>query len=204
MNAPPGSSTGRVDRAIRYRDDGMVLLRGLLGEESIGLLAAYLNLMGHIGRMHNDQNQVDEALVLYGDPLFDTVMASLVPTMCEVVGETVAPTYSFVRVYFRGQELVPHRDRPACEHSLTVHVAAATPEPWPVWFADREGVPRSFELGPGDAALYQGCELRHWREECPVDWYAQTFLHFVSAKGPFGAEVFDRRAYLGLPSERKA
>ena len=40
----------------------------------------------------------------------------------ELVGEPVFPTYSFGRVYRRGDTLPKHTDRAACEISMTVHL----------------------------------------------------------------------------------
>ena len=48
---------------------------------------------------------------------------------------------------------------------------------------------------PGDAVLYNGTEVRHWREplNCgPDQYYHQLFLHYVNADGKYCQHAFDR------------
>lgn len=197
---------------VRYRDlyarDGLVVLPRLLHSSTTTLLSSYTSVLGHLGRLVSEERQVKGSLVTYGDALFDTVMASFCPIVAEVVGRPVLPTYSFLRVYHEGQVLTPHRDRRACQHSLTLHLTAAPATAsvgagWPVDFEDLHGRHRSVALTAGDAALYQGCALRHWRAACPLEWYVQVFLHYVEASGPFADQAFDGREYLGMPSNRR-
>lgn len=186
-----------------YLSDGMSILEHLLDDQSVRLLSSYAGLLGQTGRMKVEQTQVPDSLVLYGDPMFDTVMASLIPVVSEHVGSPVVPTYSFVRLYTRGQELAPHRDRRACQHSITVHLSASSPTRWPIGITDLHQRDHEVDLRPGDGALYQGCALKHWRTACPTDWYLQAFLHFVEADGPFAEEIFDGRPNLGEPPAPK-
>jgi hypothetical protein len=181
-----------------YRRDGLVVVRGLLGPDMAGYLTTYLKVITALDRLHGDRD-VPDALSVYGDPALDALLPTLAGRVRALVGAAVVPTYSYARLYFRDQELRPHRDRPACEHSLTVHLGASAPTPWPVGFEAADGRRLEFDLGPGDAVLYRGVDLLHWRSGCPVDWYAQVFLHYVAADGPHAAEAYDRRDRLGLP-----
>jgi hypothetical protein len=52
-------------------------------------------------------------------------------------------------------------------------------------------------MNPGDAVIYLGCELDHWREEFKGDWQAQCFLHYVDANGPNEKWKLDGRQYIG-------
>jgi hypothetical protein len=54
-------------------------------------------------------------------------------------------------------------------------------------------------LRPGDALIYRGIELAHWREAFQGEKMAQVFLHYVDRNGPNAAEKFDGRAGLGVP-----
>jgi hypothetical protein len=45
-----------------------------------------------------------------------------------------------------------------------------------------------FDLGEGDAVIYKGCDVNHWREKCdgPDNYYSgQVFIHFVRKNGEF-------------------
>ena len=40
-------------------------------------------------------------------------------------------------------------------------------------------------LNKGDAIIYNGCKLEHWREPFDGDYHIQTFLHYVDKKGEY-------------------
>ena len=50
---------------------------------------------------------------------------------------------------------------------------------------------------PGDALLYQGPELTHWRDTYEGDRLFRVLMHYVAANGLHAAEKFDGRASLG-------
>lgn len=188
-----------LENTEQYRRDGMTVVRRLLSSDALDVIIPYLDLLGHNGRFSVEAVQVPGSFVLYGDPLMDSILAALLPVASAVVGTDLEPAYSYVRFYRQGDSLDRHCDRPACEHSLTVHLSATGHEAWPVWFEDRSGRERSVLLEPGDGAFYQGCELTHWRDPCPMEWYSQTFLHYVDRHGPAAHHALDGRSSLGLP-----
>lgn len=192
-----------VATADRYATSGAATCRSLVDTETVGLLSTYLALQIRNGRLESCRSQVPGAHSVYGDPVFDALLARLTPAISRATGRELVPTYSFARVYYEGQTLERHSDRPACEHSVTLHISASADTDWPVWFHALDDRVVGVNLGPGDAAIYQGCVLDHWREPCPVAWYAQAFLHYVDRGGVNAAETFDRRPYLGMPSDSK-
>mgnify|MGYP003120860093 FL=1 len=68
-------------------------------------------------------------------------------------------------------------------------------EKWPI-FMDGTSV----ELEAGDAVIYSGCEVEHWREEFLGDYHSQFFLHYVDKNGPHKELNLDNRFYLGAPT----
>jgi len=70
--------------------------------------------------------------------------------------------------------------------------------PWPIYI---EGTP--LEMNPGDAVLYLGCDLEHWREEFKGDWHSQIFLHYVDANGPYKNYTNDQRDLTGSKENAK-
>ena len=56
---------------------------------------------------------------------------------------------------------------------------------------------KKLNLEPGDAAIYLGCEVEHWREEFKGDYQFQTFLHYVDAEGKNKEHYMDKRKYWG-------
>lgn len=182
-----------------YRLHGAIVVSDLVPPVLLAFLVDYLNLQGASGAMVRD-SQVPGSLILYGDPAFDTLLAQLTEPLSELLAVQLVPTYSFARVYRRGDVLPMHTDRPACEHSVSLHLAASEGTEWPFNMIDLGGSEQSVSLGPGAGIVYQGEQVRHGRGPCPTDWYAQVFLHYVNAGGPHAAEALDRRVALGTPS----
>lgn len=99
----------------------------------------------------------------------------------ELVGEKVLPTYAYARVYEQGADLKAHTDRDSCELSLTVHLRGD--QPWDFWIKTSNGKDIAVSLNPGDAIIYQGCKLTHWRNPYNGNFYTQVFLHYVYSEG---------------------
>ena len=135
----------------------------------------------------------------YGHNRLDGILDFLRPAFERAVGEPLLPSYSFVRCYPRGTELARHRDRPSCEVSVTLPIAGSDEAPWPIHLGLRPEAVTVADLALGDALIYSGCELWHWREPLAADWRLQFFLHYVRRDGPYAEWKFDKRARLGDP-----
>ena len=107
-------------------------------------------------------------------------------------GLELNPTYAYSRVYTWNAILDKHKDRPECEISVTVMVGSSG-EQWPIYMDGAK-----LDLAPGDAAIYLGCELEHWREPFKGDWHSQFFLHYVNKNGPFADRIADGRQLWGM------
>jgi hypothetical protein len=113
---------------------------------------------------------------------------SQVSKLCD---EDVLPTYTYGRIYTPGEVLGRHRDRDACEVSLTLNLSQAG-KSWPIWIQKPNGEEVSLTLNPGDAMMYFGCIADHWREKFEGESHVQLFLHYVLANGPRAYAFFDR------------
>jgi len=137
----------------------------------------------------------------YGDPAFDGLLEYLRPRVEERSGLALYPTYSYFRFYKRGDVLKRHRDRPACEISVSLNIGQTPAEPWPI-FVEGDAGPYAAQLVPGDALLYRGCDCYHWREAYQGGRLVQVFLHYVDREGPHAGEKFDGRTTLMRPKKR--
>jgi hypothetical protein len=54
---------------------------------------------------------------------------------------------------------------------------------------------------PGDALLYRGIDLFHWRDAYPGEALVQVFLHYVDRDGPHADRKFDGRPTLMRPAQ---
>jgi len=162
--------------------------------------------------------QVPGTYSCYADPMMETLLLQGLQGMREITGLNLAPTYSYWRLYKKGDVLKRHKDRPSCEVSTTLCLGYNNSNlkdkkkdwqkyNWPMWVDKtggfgNKGVPIHME--PGDMIVYRGCEIEHWREPFLGQDHAQVFLHYNNIDGPYGTNcVFDGRQHLGLPSEFK-
>jgi hypothetical protein len=148
-----------------------------------------------------DDSQVPGALAVMGSTLvFDTINERIWPFLENILGEELIPTYSYARLYTNGNVLESHKDRPSCEISITIQLGRSHHYSWPIYAGGQR-----FDLAEGDAMLYKGCEVEHWRDACagPPDYYSgQVFCHFVRAQGPYAHYMGDGRWTGVLPFER--
>ena len=157
-------------------------------ERAVRLTAAFRECAAR-GNLKGD-NQVPNSSTIYNFIPFLELLVDKTPKVNELVGETVLPTYTYARIYNQGAQLGRHRDREACEISLTLHLAGS--HEWPIWFEMPGKEPVSRVLNPGDAVLYLGTKAYHWREPFEGDDYVQVFLHYVRSRGPCSFAYFDK------------
>lgn len=135
--------------------------------------------------------QAPKSPSVYNYMPFVKLLVELTPKVSGILGEQVLPTYCYARVYSKKEELARHRDRPACEVSVTLNLSKD--KDWAIWFQRPDGSETSIEMGPGTGAVYFGCTADHWREPFKGKEYTQVFLHYVRADGPNNWAFFDKR-----------
>ena len=144
--------------------------------------------------------QVPNTYSHYADLVMETLLQKVQPLMEKYTGLKLSPTYSYARIYKKGDVLARHKDRFSCEISTTLNLGG---EEWPIYLepSGREGQAGiKVDLEPGDMLIYSGCDLEHWREEFRGENCAQVFLHY-NKKGSKQAKKneFDKRPFIGLP-----
>ena len=160
-----------------------------------------------------DDPQVPGAYSKYADWVMETLLMYMIPIMKAKTGMELVPTYSYTRLYEKGQILKRHKDRPSCEVSTTLHLGG---DEWPIFLdpsgqdfvineyknIHKPGAPKGVrvDLKIGDMLIYAGCELEHWREPFQGNVCSQVFLHYNHANGPYAkTNLFDKRPMLGIP-----
>ena len=159
--------------------------------------------------------QIPGAYSKYGDWAMETLLMFMIPIMKAKTGMELVPTYSYTRLYEKGNILKRHKDRPSCEISTTLHLGG---DEWPLFLDPtggdyviygkggeekivKPGAPKGVrvDLKLGDMLIYSGCDLEHWREPFQGNVCSQVFLHYNHANGPFAqTNMFDKRAMLGV------
>jgi hypothetical protein len=181
-----------IETATLFECDRYVVLRGLLKQPALGQTYRYACLMAERGLMSTSDEYVPNTPSGYGDFIMDGLLTAMLPMIEEASGLSLFPTYSYFRVYKKGDVLARHTDRPSCEVSVTMCLGVAEDKPWPIWI---EGPQRtsSVTLEAGDALLYRGVECPHWREAFEGERQAQLFLHYVEQRGRYREWKFDKR-----------
>jgi hypothetical protein len=183
-----------MDLANRFAREKYVVVRSCLTDPTLSLLYRYACKCAGMGAMNHD-SQVPKALSAYGDLFMDGLLQDMLPVAERITGAQLFPTYSYFRVYERGDNLVKHKDRPSCEISLSICLGYKAEGPWPIWIEGPHGV-SSIELYPGDALCYRGIECSHWRQPFSGEQAAQVFLHYVDQNGSLADWKFDKRERL--------
>jgi hypothetical protein len=181
---------------VTIKDFKYKLIKNFLTKEEIKLLNDYCRIKHRLNYSYFDfvQNNNGDTY-FYGDPLMESLMVNKLELMQKETGLELLPTYAFWRMYTVNADLEKHKDRPSCEISVTVAIGSDG-TPWPIYM---DGTEINIEFG--DAVIYLGCEIEHWREEFKGDWLAQTFLHYVDKNGANRKHFKDGRILYGTKRE---
>jgi hypothetical protein len=159
-------------------------------EEADSLAIELINFSKTVGNdMHHDP-QAPNSLAKYNFLPFVKVLVKKINEVSTILEEDVLPTYTYTRIYKHGEVLDRHRDRPACEISITLNLKKDNE--WPIWFQKPNGEEISLELNQGDAVMYLGQIADHWRNAYQGQEHVQLFLHYVRAEGSKYWAVFDQ------------
>ena len=182
-----------------WADRGYSCIRNLVSGPAIKTLLTHAERRIACGNFLAD-SQVPGAPAVGYDPVMDKLLVLVQPVVEDLTSLKLFWTYSYFRVYRRGDALKKHTDRPSCEISLSLTLAYEGSEPWPLWIQGRKG-PAPITLGPGDAAIYCGVECAHWRAPFQGERCVQVFLHYVDQNGPYADWKHDKRGdVLDMPS----
>ena len=157
-----------------------------------GFVSPYTEYFGH----WND-TQVPNSYAHYADIAMDSLLLKVQPIMEQHTKIKLIPTYSYARIYNKGNELKRHKDRSSCEISTTMNLGG---DVWPIFIKLNNKKNVQVILEPGDMLVYKGCILEHWREPFQGDECCQVFLHYNNALFDYAEEnKYDKRPHLGLP-----
>lgn len=143
------------------------------------------------GKYTKDE-QAPNSPAIYNFKPFLELLCQKTNEVTNLIEESVLPTYTYARIYKNGEVLARHRDRPACEISLTINIDGDAP--WAIGIQKPLGEEINLDLNQGDAMLYLGCVADHWRDT-PFSGqnYSQLFLHYVRSNGPNAWAYFDKK-----------
>ena len=186
----------------KFKENGYIVVPKILSGDLLGFVGRYACNRIKVERQYD--NQVPNTPSFYKDYVMENLLAFLKPKVEEITGLKLFPTYTYFRVYKHGDELKEHKDRPSCEISMSLCLKKLENEKiWPL-HANNEDYKKAHNLSggstvaaclrEGDALIYRGCEISHWREPYAEGTkLAQAFLHYVDADGPHKEWEYDKK-----------
>ena len=112
------------------------------------------------------------------------------------IPEPIKSSYSYVAAYLPGAILGRHTDRVQCEYTVSLSIDAISdvpaPKPWPLYLELPSGKVVRVILEPGDALVFKGRELPHFRPQLRESCSSTSLLfHYVQSdyEGPLLAAL---------------
>ncbi len=156
------------------------------------------------GSIVEKEHQVPGSTAHYRDPQYKELYYEVKNKIEDVLESKLYTTYYYDRFYYANQCLFPHTDRPACEISVTMHLSSNINYLWPLGFTDPKTLEEKYvTMNPGDATLYLGCDIEHFRNSLKSrynrrqqlvrkllrkkddTYYHQIFFHYVLESGKY-------------------
>ena len=192
MSVPNLSTEKPSALGLKVCEQYFVPFENALSKETCQILSKrVLNLLASGDLLKCEQ--CSDSLWAYDDPLFVEVHEFLQIHLSELLGINLLKSFSSVRYYPKGEILEKHIDREAAELVLSLTIDFKGNQKWPIYLeAESINSPtHKIQLGIGDAVLFRGCKLFHWREPLENEWQIQAFFFFVDAEGQYKEHAGD-------------
>lgn len=180
-----------------FEKNGFVKIEGVLTPEIIELYKSFIDIS-----ILKEMRTGEDSPYLHGKTemavanIFDDSILLYCKHIVEKIWgiEDMVPSYAFSREYFPGSELLVHRDRGACQYSMTLTMSKKGQGPTILWFSDNEDKSNAIpvELEEGDAIIFNGGSdyggKWHWRDPLEIDSLVQLFIHYVHPNNSHNAD----------------
>lgn len=170
---------------------GYLLIPNLVEPAVAKFLTCHVQDCIEYNRVRYGDSQVADAPNGYGDGAMEALLLRLLHRIEGLLDRRLYPSYSYYRVYRHGDALERHKDREACEISVSITLDYEAENRWPLWVGTPGGA-QPIEIPRCSGLLYEGTEVPHWREPFAGKWAIQTFLHYVDQNGPYAEHRFDQ------------
>ena len=188
-----------VQKSIGYdqlfEENGYVILKQFVPLVMCNYISENIKVLEASSYFDYGDTQVEKAFSAAAPAITETLLDVMTPILARAINCELYPTYSYLRIYEKGAELEKHQDRPSCEVSATLPLSYDSPSIWPLYIEAGDKV-IGVELKPGDALIYKGIEVPHWREALEGERQVQVFLHYVKKDGNYSEFKFDKRPSL--------
>lgn len=172
-------STANLFKKTKY-----AVIRNLIDVGEASRLYKYTLQNLNNGNLKDDQAPGSPSF--YQDKEMIMLHQKLLPAIEQSLNMKLFPTFCYYRTYRTGAILRAHKDRKACEISISLNLGQEG-VPWDLWLLDDDENAWNITLMPGDGLIYRGCQLMHWRGKLVnADYVSQVFFFFVDPSGLLG------------------
>jgi hypothetical protein len=207
-----------------FKDNNYVVIRNFINPEIASLLYYYCKIKVRATdfKYYYDKKaynkdwdgmwsdpQAMNSYSTYGDFMMDSLLELSNESMESYTGIKLLPNYTYWRLYKKDDVLEKHLDRPSCEISMTMCLGydASNVDKemypnynWAMWVEDKDSKEIPIQLNPGDAIIYRGTIVKHWRDKFLGLNQAQVFMHYNDANGDYQI-LNDGRPFVGIPKK---
>lgn len=182
-----------LDYKKNFEKNRYVIIKDFFDRKHVDRIKNRLHLLQKSNLTTVDK-QCPKSHSIYSDTVVAEIQEIYRMKLENAIEYSLYPTYSYSRIYQPKEVLERHRDRESCEISVTSTISYDTydNEPWDIFVEPNKQI----KLYPGDALIYKGCEIDHWRESFVGLYQTQIFLHYVNANGPYADCKYDFRPSL--------
>jgi hypothetical protein len=183
----PGITRGRDPQLERAHDELMsrryTVIQELIPPVQLMAIRQYYRALISEGFVQFADQDWPDRYFAKRDSLAYCFHQQLTPVVSKIAGEPVKPSFAFLTSYRPGAILHPHKDRAQCHYSLSI-LLDHTPEPadvspWPI-FVQPPGASEAtpVRIALGDALMYFGEEVLHYRDALPVGQSSTLWFFF--------------------------
>jgi hypothetical protein len=164
-----------------FREYGYVNMPEALHPFQVEALAAYFHRATEHAAVGDAQ--CPRRVGMHNENLARFVHRQLLPLAQAVADEPVIPSYCYFAGYRAGASLDRHTDREQCELTISLLIRYEPRQggksDWPLFLETGAG-PVTLRQRVGDAVLFRGRDLPHWRPALPDGHISDSLLlHFV-------------------------
>jgi hypothetical protein len=164
---------------------GYLVIRDLIHPLMLGALRQHYRALVASGAVPKG-DWIEQRYGLHSEMMATFLHLQLRRLIGRMAGEPVKPSFVYFASYREGADLPRHMDRPQCEFSLSLLIDYSPerqgPCGWPLYL-EHPRAPESrlaADLALGDAAVYRGREIYHYRDALPAEHQATLlFLNYV-------------------------
>ncbi len=167
---------------MRLAQEGYLHIPSLISPLQIAALREYTRQRRTSSPMQSQDDDYTRRQFKIFDPMMRFWHQHLQSVLSPLVDCKLIPSYSMIS-YYEDTKLKSHKDRDPCIWNVSVQLDSEPPSaegaPWPLWLETKHG-PTAIPLQAGDALVYRGREIEHWRDPLPPNRRETVLLfHFV-------------------------